>query len=813
MKKDINNSFEFDGILESTFGKGDYHHPDALTTDEILKSDSEENTPNTALESLLKKVTADTEPEPEPEAIKSKPQKTLLDKCLPYILDDDGNNTSQNERPLYELESVAEILRADSQRTLEKLSKEYGIVFEGMPSVTDETDPIIKKVITEEKGESKKEPIAEVSKELPIISDIDITDSPFYKIEEETPAVEQTVTFTPIITRDSNSGKIIVSPHTKPLDFTGELLKIKETAPAETAEVKLEKSEFEEFSPKNEYTDLNSGRALLKSLARDKKISFFTMFGSILMTLLTAFFMLPFMSNVILTYTVGCMVVTSVFTLVAISLNYKAFLGLGKIFRSGSNSDVSVILAAISVGIYSVFGIISGEIILKMQVLLLIILSFNSAKYFMRASASLRSFKQIFTTQSKTAVSLINDPAITLAMTKGSVEGESLIAAPQGTDKIDNFVKHLNFGKFLNGKTGLITAISLLLAILSGIVATILFDGLLYGFYSAAAILCLASIPTMLLIDTLPFYHSSVKLASKGAMIAGITGAELLEEANAVVINAKDIFPSGTVTLHQMKVLSENNLEDTILRAASLTEAMQSPLSPIFKRIAGSSNITVFPDSDTVKYEETLGISGWVDNRLLFIGNRTLMEAHGIAIPDVELDRKILRQGFFPVYVADQSKACALLIVRYDIDLGVSKELKRLTNSGVTLLVKSSDPNLTEEMICDYLGLYEDTVKVMSAAGCHIYVNTVLPVKSVSSAGAFKANPTALPAILNCAGRIKRSNILLTAAYIISAVFGILLFAYSSFGGSGSLLGDTALLLYSIISTVITYLLYLTQKP
>lgn len=35
-----------------------------------------------------------------------------------------------------------------------------------------------------------------------------------------------------------------------------------------------------------------------------------------------------------------------------------------------------------------------------------------------------------------------------------------------------------------------------------------------------------------------------------------------------------------------------------------------------------------------------MGISGWVDNKLLFVGNRTLMEAHGIEVPSVETTAK-----------------------------------------------------------------------------------------------------------------------------------------------------------------------------
>ncbi len=821
MKKDKNNSFDFKEIFENDFGKGEYHHPDVLTPEEIFGAEKDAVSPNSALEALRKKVTQAALPqEPKKEEPPKKqeeitpPSKSLLDKCLPYILDDEGNDTTQNAKPLYELQSVAEILNNDSKRTLEKLSKEYGVNFEGFTPKYEEPKETVEKPKEPEETEATliDTPKTTEKTEIPVISDIDISSSAFYKPSPSEEAGEQTLTFTPVTQEDSKS-KIIVSSQTRQFDFTGEILKLQNPQTVESDELHLEKSEFEEFDPKNEYTDLASGRALLKKLGKSAKGKLISVLVSILLTLLTAFFMLPFMSNIVLTNTRVCMIITSVFSLLAIAFNWEIFLKLGKLFRSSSDSGVSVALASLGVLSYSVIGIVKGEIILNMQVLLLVILSLNAIREFVSASAKLRSFRQIFNTAAKQGITLINDPAITLAMTKGAVDGNCLLAAPQRTEKVDDFVKHFDYGVFLNGKMGIISALSLILALLNGIFATVLYDEVIYGLYSAAAILCFTALPISLFIDAIPLYHASKKLSLKGAMLAGKTGAELVEQANAVVINAKDIFPSGTVTLHQMKVLSDNNLEDTLLRAASLTEAMQSPLSPIFKKIAGNSNITAFPDSDTVKYEEALGISGWVDNRLLFIGNRTLMEAHGITVPDVEIDRRILRQGFFPVYVASGNQAFALLIVRYDVDREVSKELRRLTNSGVTVLVKTSDPNITEAMICDYLGLYEDSVKVMTAAGCHIYVNTVLPTKNLSAPAAFKSNPAALPLILNCAGKFRKSNILLTAAYIIAAVFGILLFSYSSFGGSGSILSDTAILLYSIITTVISYLLYLTQKP
>ena len=817
MKKHKNDSFELEETFETEFGKGDFHHPDSLTADEILKSESTTASSNSAMDSLIRRMTGSAEVDSKNVSTEEKPKKTLLDKCMPYIVDEDGNDASVNEKPLYELASVAEILEADSKRTLEKLSKEYGIVFDDVPEI-----PEIKPQPKEEeqpKAEApiEKEPVKVVEPEdskksdLPVISDIDIPDFPVSKAKTSNIESEYTITYTPM-SNDEDKSSVITS-NTRAFDFTNEILKINDSAVAETDEVTLEQSEFEEYTPKEEFTDKESGKQLIKGFAKKKRYRFFAMWASFLLTFSAAFFLLPFMSDVVLSNTRVCMIITSAITLLAALLNIKSFLGFKEIFSKKADADALVSLSVLGVAVYSVFGIIGGEIIVKMQVVLLIILSFYAINSFYKISATLRSFKQIYNSARKTGVTLISDPAISLAMTKGAVEGETLIAAGQSADHIEDFMKYSTFGTFLNGKASIITFVALGLSILSGVVAFAFFDSLLYAFYSAAAVLCLIANPVLLMIDAFPLYHSSKKLARRGAMIAGKTGAELVEEANAVVMNSKDIFPSGSVTLHRMQVLSENNLEDTILRAASLTEAMQSPLSPIFKKIAGNSNITVFPDSDTIKYEEALGISGWVDNRLMFIGNRTLLEAHGISVPDVELDRKILMQGYFPVYVASGNEAYALLVVKYEADYAVAKELRTLTNSGVTLLVKTSDPNLTEEMICDYFGLYEDTVKVMTAAGCHIYVNTVSPADSISAPAAYRAHPLALPTILNCAGRFKRSNLLLTVAFALAAALGVLNFCYTSFGGAGSPLSDTAIIIYTVATAAITYLVYLTQKP
>ena len=859
---------------EYTFGQDSSLRPEhALTPDEVLNfaSNSEEGeiASTGALDSLKKRMlenTANTESEPKPAEEKSTPaeeeefdlsafsesfnkvkrekqsnpsvaekapepkepteseEPSLLEKCRPFILDGEEGESAMESAPTYRLESVAEILNSESKRALDKLSQKYEISFDDLGKYSVEAEPEAPK--PDEEPKSNKAPeneafedlisslsrVGQVQTNVSVISDIDPS-AP--QKEPETPDIHNTATikFTPVADVN-NTSRISVSSRTRPIDLTGELTGLPEAGAEEPEnEVQLEQSEFEEYIPKEEFSDEKDAKRILRQLSVKKRSAFLRTVFSGLGLILLCVAKLPFMSEILLARTMVVNIICTAVLGIITVINADMFKSLPKIFSRHSNPDVLSVTASVSVIAYGITAVFKNEIALDLILLGAVILFVRALSSFWNAGYMLAGFKQISLSSPKRAVKLIGDQAVTFAMAKNAIEGDVLAAAPQRTKHIDSYMKYSTFRIVLSGKLPVITVISLLLSVVVGLACTAYFDGVLYGFYSAAAIQCFAALPVIFMIDNLPLYSSAKRLAKMGAMIAGKTGAERVENANAAVFSADELFPSGTVQLHRLQVLSDNSIDDTIIRAASLTEAMRSPLAPIFKKIAGTGGNTVLPDSDTVKYEDRMGISGWVDDKLLFIGNRTLMEAHGIEVPSVELDRKILRQGLFPVYVASQDKACALITVSYTVREDIAKELRRVSALGVTMLINSSDPNMTEEMICDYFGLYSDSVKVMSAAGCHMYKNAVTPTPSYSAPAAYKSNPLGLAAIISNASKIKKSNLLLTVLYVISAVLGSVLFAYMSFDGSGSLMGGTTVLFYSLISAVVSYILYLTQKP
>lgn len=732
--------------------------------------------------------------------------KTLLEKCRPFIIDDNGKDSAMKPKASYKLESVEEILKNDTQKTIDKLSEKYDISF----------DDLGKKSPYLTSADCENEKGAEEQKETGIshiISDIDSSDED--EIPEITPDIMGTATikFTPV--SDSGSAThLSVSSATRPIDLTGEFTKYSEDESAdESSEVKLEQTEFEEYSPKEEFKSESDAKHFLRLFSLKKRSAFLKTVFTVFITAVLAFMKLPFMSGVILKHTKTGMIICTVLLGIIMLINCDMFLSVKKIFSRRVSKDILAVTSSLTVMLYGITGIIKNEITLDIILLSAVILSLRALGMFFSASSALTGFKQISSSSPKRAVKLIGDSAVTFAMAKNSVEGDVLIAAPQRTSHIDDYVKYSTYGTVLNGKLPLITVVSVALSVIVGFACASYFDGIIYGFYSAAAVQCLAAMPSLFFIDSLPLYSSAKRLGKLGSVIAGKAGAERVEKANAVVFDSVDIFPSGTVTLHQMRMLSSNSIDDTIIRAASLTDSLNSPLAPIFKKIAGTDGSVVLPNSDTVKYEDKMGISGWVDNKLLFVGNRTLMEAHGIEVPSVEVDRKILRQGYFPVYVASEDKACALLVVQYSVRPDIARELRRISALGITMLINSSDPNMTEEMICDYMGLYDDSVKVMSAAGCHMYKNAVTSVPHCSAPAAYKGNPVGLAAIISNASRIKKSNVLLTSFYVLAAVLGIILFAYTSFDGSGSLISSITVLIYSLACTAASLVFYLTQKP
>jgi hypothetical protein len=209
-----------------------------------------------------------------------------------------------------------------------------------------------------------------------------------------------------------------------------------------------------------------------------------------------------------------------------------------------------------------------------------------------------------------------------------------------------------------------------------------------------------------------------------------------------------------------------------------------------------------------------MGISGWFDDRRVFVGNRVLMEAHGFEnLPPIELDKKIMRKGYFPVYLVSDNVPCALLIIKYSPDEEIAYELRRLCNTGTTVLIDNCDPNISEEMICDYFGLFSESVYVMSKQGSAAFENISNAHKDISAGAAYKGNICGLFATLTASINIKRSIFSMTLLYIIFVVLGLFALAVLIFTPILSYVNTIFAIAFQLVTTLLISLPPLIKRP
>ena len=361
---------------------------------------------------------------PEKPAAPKKPEKSLLEKCRPFILDDEGHDSAMKETPTYKLESVADILNNQSAKTLDRLSEKYEIEFDDLghnkPAAPEKVPESPKREVFEEKMPAARDIQTNVPR---IISDID-SDSGESAVEMPDISGTATIKFTPVTDSDSTS-RISISSQTRSIDLTGELSRLPESTDDDAdPETRLEQNEFEDYKPAEEFEDESGTKHFLRKLSLIKRGSFLRCVSTVLLTLITAFAELPFMSALLIAHTKVSMTVYTAVLGIIILINLDMFKSVPKIFSRFSTPDIFAVTASLSVMLYSVIGILKNEITLNMLLLAAFILSVRSVAAFFRAAHTLTGFRQIAGNKPKRAVKLINDPAVTFAMAKNSIEGD-----------------------------------------------------------------------------------------------------------------------------------------------------------------------------------------------------------------------------------------------------------------------------------------------------------------------------------------------------------------------------------------------------
>ncbi len=246
-----------------------------------------------------------------------------------------------------------------------------------------------------------------------------------------------------------------------------------------------------------------------------------------------------------------------------------------------------------------------------------------------------------------------------------------------------------------------------------GIIAGIITKSFAGGFSLFSGALCMSAPACAFIAANLPLLIENKKLNKEGAMVTSYAAAFEYESTNAIALDASDLFPSENCNIHGMKTFNGLRVDDAVLTAASMLIAAGGPVSGLFENVIMEHNELLLKVED-LKYEERLGLTGWIRDRRIFVGNRKLLENHNIEIPMSIDESKYARGDRQIIYLADAGKLAAFFVVSYGKNKKIAEYLRHIENNGINILVRTTDSNINEKFIARCFDLPLNSVKVVS---------------------------------------------------------------------------------------------------
>lgn len=497
---------------------------------------------------------------------------------------------------------------------------------------------------------------------------------------------------------------------------------------------------------------------------------------------------------------------TLVFLAAAIAVCFKTIVnGLKALFMFNANSDSGVAIAAVGVVVQTLAGLFFTEDIAKgslhlYAVMLTVILFANAAGKLTMIRRIHSNFRFITSREQKYAVQSYDDYNTALKMAKDVVAEKPLIAYQSRTGFLKRFLEFSYKADPAETASQMIAPIGLISSLVLCIACLLLTSSVPAALSAlAAALLASVSISNMLAVN-LPISRLTKRARRAGAMIVGYEGVEELGNVNAIMVDANELFPRGTVVLNGIKTYGDRTtVQDVILAASALVNEVGGPLSGVFEQVI-NENEDALPEVEKYKYEDGKGISGYVDGQRIYIGNRTLLINHRIDPPAQEDETQYSNGNRQVVYIAADMQVIAMMIITYSADRRRKNELQRLEENGVSVIVHTTDPNVTAPMVSKLFDIDNNSVTVLDGELGKVCKD--LTEREIPRSDALVATKGRVESMMNvvslCVSSKRQMN-LIVALQTGAVILGFLLVAFMACFGAMHQLSSFTLFAFELI--------------
>ena len=264
------------------------------------------------------------------------------------------------------------------------------------------------------------------------------------------------------------------------------------------------------------------------------------------------------------------------------------------------------------------------------------------------------NFKLVSSEKLKHAAVFLKDRNLLREISRGLSMEEYTIAYPETSPFLSNFLDNSYSEDHAEHMSRILAPVCLLAGIILSVLSYLFNKDVAEAVSTFTAIMCVSAPLTSTIAANLPLYRMSAKLIPAGAMVSGYSAVDAFSRTEAVVLDAKDLFRPSDIILHGIKPFDKSQIDSVILDAASVVCNTDGMLTDVFNKIIGSNRSMLRP-VENVTYEDSMGLSAWVDGKRVLIGNRELMVNHGIEIPSNDYETRFVRDRKNIIYLANSA--------------------------------------------------------------------------------------------------------------------------------------------------------------
>lgn len=424
------------------------------------------------------------------------------------------------------------------------------------------------------------------------------------------------------------------------------------------------------------------------------------------------------------------------------------------------------------------------------------------------------NFKFISAPNRKYTVKILADEETAEKMLAGTKADKPIIAFQHRTKFLKNFLK-LSYTPDPSEKTAAKFApacmvCAVLVAIIYGIVHQSVPDAV-----SVLTVVSCMAVPVCCLLSVnIPMRNLCKTAVKNNAMVIGYPAVKHFCDTRAVMVDSRELYPRGRVDLLSVKTFNAYNIDKALMNAAAVLKVANTPMTYMFEDVISDKGEQL-PLVESVKYEDGKGLVCWVTGERLLLGTRELMAKYAIDLPSVDFEERNKEdESNHITYLANAGQLVAMLVTSYKADKRIVTELKRLENNGITLLVRTADPNVTQESIARDFRIYFRSVKILPTSLGNICKEQISQKEDssrayISTRGKFYSLARAVAGCI----KIKNNISIAIVVQFIAVVLGMLLVSTIVITAGLKGLGALELLIYMLFWTAASIIAPMLQKP